>query len=56
MPFNQIVTKFTRGSQTATLLRILPADPFRGLVRFEASGVIMWVNSAQLQHFGWRAQ
>ena len=56
MPFHHSVTKFIRGNHTATLLRILPNDPFQGLVRFENSGVTMWVNSAQLQHFGWQAQ
>jgi hypothetical protein len=56
MPFNQKITRFVRGNHTATLLRILPDDPFQGLVCFENPGVMMWVNSAQLQNFGWRAQ
>jgi hypothetical protein len=56
MPFNQNITRLTRGSDTATVLRILLDDPFQGLVRFENSGLTKWVNSAQLQHFGWRFQ
>jgi hypothetical protein len=54
MPFYQNITRFIRGNHTATLLRILPSDPFQGLICFEDLGVTMWVNSAQLQHFGWR--
>jgi hypothetical protein len=54
MPFGQDVTKFAQGNYTATLLRILPGDPFLGLVRFDDFGTTLWVNSVQLQHFGWR--
>jgi hypothetical protein len=56
MPFNRNVTRFVRGNFTAMLLRILPTDPFVGLVCFEELHAVMWVNSAQLQHFGWRPQ
>jgi hypothetical protein len=36
------------------LLRILPDDPFQGLVGFDDIGITLWINSAQLQYFGWQ--
>jgi hypothetical protein len=53
MTFRQDVTKFVRGNHAATLHRILPEDPWRGLVRFELTGEIQWVNAAHLWQIGW---
>ena len=53
MPFRQDVTKFTRGNHVATLLRILPEDAWQGLVRFELTGKIQWMNAAEMRHMGW---
>jgi hypothetical protein len=53
MIFRHDTTKFVRGNHVATLLRILPEDPWQGLLRFELTGEIRWINAAQLSQVGW---
>jgi hypothetical protein len=47
----QVVARLAGGNDVATLLRILPEDPWQGLVRFETTGETQWINAAQR----WRA-
>jgi hypothetical protein len=51
--FRQDIARFVRGGDVATLLRILPEDPWQGLVRFELTGETRWINAALMAQVGW---
>jgi hypothetical protein len=52
MPFHPSVTTFTLGNHRARLLRILPNDPWLGLIEFDCAER-QWINAALLAEIGW---